>query len=263
MPMGERLAMLWGVARYELRMQTRRRSLWVILGGLGLLTIAIALLTMTSPQAHALSAYDATVGWAIMVNLLLPVGLGILLADRLPRDREHGVDALLDGLPSSPTLRLLGKYLGATLATLLPIAALYATGLVYIVARWGDPGALATAALAFAAINVPGVLFVAAFSLACPLVMPVPVYQVLYTGYWFWGNMWPSGLLRIPSLSHTVLMPMGTVREWHLFRVDLPSDTSFHPQVLAGLASVAVLLACAAAALYAAHRYLAWQEARR
>jgi hypothetical protein len=227
------------------------------------MTVAITLIDLRSPDNRIPSAYDATVGWATITNVLLPIGLGILLADRLPRDRQHGVDALLDGLPASPALRLLGKYLGATLATLLPILALYLVGLVYIVARWGDPGALPTAALAFAAINLPGVLFVAAFSIACPLVMPVPVYQVLYTGYWFWGNFVPNGFFGIPSLSRTVLMPMGTVREWHLFGVDVPPVKGFHAQPLVGLASIAALLACAALALYAAHRYLAWREARR
>ena len=30
--------------------------------------------------------------------------------------------------------------------------------------------------------------FVVAFALACPVVMPPAVFQILFVGYWFWGN---------------------------------------------------------------------------
>lgn len=256
-----RLALLRGIARYEFRMQARRRAVWVILLGIGLLTLLLGLIGLMSRDAKPTSAPMAAVSWATLVNYLLPLGLGILLADRLPRDEQHNVNDLLDGLPPPFSLRLLGKYAGATLATMLPIATIYALGLLVLVARWQDLTALPMAVVAFAAINVPGILFVAAFSIACPLVMPVPVYQVLYTGYWFWGNFVPSGFFGIPTLAGTILTPVGQIREYDLFRAEVPSR--FTPQPWLGVASIAALLLCAAVALYAAWRYLRWREARR
>ncbi len=257
-----RLALLRGIARHEFLMQARRPALWVILLSIGLLTLFSGVVSMRpSPDNTGLTWYSATVAWAALTNVLLPVGLGILLADRLPRDKRHNVTDLIDGLPAPHSLRILGKYVGATAATMLPILGVYALGLVYIVARWQNLAALPVAALAFAAINVPGILFVAAFSIACPLVMPVPVYQVLYTGYWFWGNLLHSGVFGIPSLSGTILTPAGQTRAVHLFRVEVPAGVT--PQLWVGAASIVALLLCASVALYAAWRYLAWRDARR
>lgn len=256
-----RLTLIRGIARYEFRMQARRRSVWVILLGIGLLTLLLGLTNLLSRDAVPASASEAAVRWATLVNILLPVGLGILLADRLPRDEQHNVSDLLDGLPPPLSLRLLGKYVGATAATILPILGIYAVGLVAIVARWQDLAALPVAVLAFATINLPGILFVAAFSVACPLVMPVPVYQVLYTGYWFWGNLLTNGFFGIPTLSRTILTPEGQIRAGDLFGVELSSGST--PQPWLGVASIVALLLCAAVALYAAWRILRWREARR
>ena len=42
--------------------------------------------------------------------------VGIMLADRLPRDRRTRVAELLDTFPGALYARLFGKYLGSTLA---------------------------------------------------------------------------------------------------------------------------------------------------
>ena len=68
-----------------------------------------------------------------------------------------------------------------------------------------------TVFVAFAAVVVPGLAFVGAFSIACPAVMPVPLYQFLFVGYWFWGNALAPDA-GIPTLSETVLTPIGLFR---------------------------------------------------
>ena len=68
-------------------------------------------------------------------------------------------------------------------------------------------GFLAAVPVAFLAITVPAFAFVVAFSLACPLVMPFRVYQILFTGYWFWANFIPPRLF--PTLNGTLLTPSG------------------------------------------------------
>jgi ABC-2 type transport system permease protein len=269
------VATLYGVAAYEFRMQLRRRSVLLVLSGLGVLTLLVARPDLMDckrigvpPNVYtkctAVSIHDAAVSWAIAVNTVLPIALGILLADRLVREEHLNVADLFSSLPISPSMRLLGKYLGALLATMLPIALVFVIGLDYIIATWHDTSAVPLALLAFLTINVPGVLFVAAFSLACPLIMPVPVYQVLYTGYWFWGNLLPTGFgrfLGIPTLSGTILTPMGSIRAGYLFGVG--SRLPVGPNPALGYASIVALLLCAGLALYAAWRYQSWRRARQ
>ena len=50
---------------------------------------------------------------------------GIVLADRLVRDRKLGVAELLDSTPADPGPRLVGKYLGVCAATAVPLELLY------------------------------------------------------------------------------------------------------------------------------------------
>src|SRR4029079_17624448 len=66
---------------------------------------------------------------------------------------------------------------------------------------------VAATLVAFVTITVPAFAFVVAFSIACPLVLPLPVYQVLFTGYWFWANFIPPQLF--PTLNGTLLTPSG------------------------------------------------------
>ena len=66
---------------------------------------------------------------------------------------------------------------------------------------------MAASAVAFVCVNLPPLAFVAAFSIACPAVLPVRVYQVLFTGYWFWGNFLSPKVL--PTISGTVLVASG------------------------------------------------------
>ena len=125
----------------------------------------------------------------IQFNLFLPVVGGILAADRMQRDFRLGVRELQNSTPLSRPAYILGKYFGVLASLLLPVflwvtavaVALAATGY----APWAMLYAMPVACLA---MTVPAFAFVTAFSLACPLIMPLRVYQILFTGYWFWGN---------------------------------------------------------------------------
>jgi hypothetical protein len=67
---------------------------------------------------------------------------GIVLADRLVRDRKLGVAELLDSTPTHPGPRLVAKYLGVCAATAVPVALLYvAVALAFMVWR-AQPAAL-------------------------------------------------------------------------------------------------------------------------
>jgi hypothetical protein len=249
------LSAFGGVVRYEYRMQVRRRSVWIVLLGLGLLTLAIERATVGYTSGH-----DATVLWSLGVNTILPLAFGILLADRLPRDEHLQVNALFAGLPVSQRLRLLGKYVGASLATMTPILLVLVAGLVVILFTWQQLSLVPLTLAAFLTINLPGLLFIAAFSLAVPLFMPVPVYQVLFTGYWFWGNLLKPRVFGIPTLSDTLLTPIGQQRAGYFFGVGTNPFASVNPAL--GVASIAVLACCAAVALSAAWASLHWHYER-
>ena len=122
---------------------------------------------------------------------------------------------------------------------------------------------LPASVLAFLGINLPACAFITAFSLVCPLVIPVRVYQVLFTGYWFWGNLLSPKV--IPTLNGTYLTPNGmfmcTVSLAASLRGGGPEHTAISPQIEAVI-NLAVLGVMIALALFAADRYLALRARR-
>ena len=177
---------LAGATLYEFRMQVRRKAFWVLLI-LGELTMLSGNDTPWKVPERTLLA-EAVGDWTLTAQVILPLIFGLLLAGRLPRDRKTGVDELPDTLPASSGGRLAGKFLGSALATATPIFFFYCIGIVYLLVDRGDWMAVPLGLAAFAAINLPGLLFVGAFSIACTAILWVPLYQFLFTGYWFWGN---------------------------------------------------------------------------
>src|SRR5260370_39557142 len=69
-------------------------------------------------------------------------GAGLVLADRLARDKKLHVDEILDTFPGSLGTRLLGKYMSSTLATLVLILLIYMLCVGYVLARLHDPHSL-------------------------------------------------------------------------------------------------------------------------
>ncbi|QIN84527.1 hypothetical protein GBA63_19165 [Rubrobacter tropicus] len=250
---------LGGAMSYEFRMQLRRKALWITF-----IVFSLALLNLTfSPWtrwSEGLSVPHLVANWSLAVQFFHPIAFGILLADRLPRDRHTRVEELLDTLPASLGSRFLGKYLGTTLATLVPIFLIYAAGVAYIAAGRGDLSAIPLALGAFATINLPGLLFVAAFSVSSTAVLWVPLYQFLFVGYWFWGNLIPTdptGGNMMPTLSRTILTPFGEYMANGFFGTE---QTTVRATALEGMASMSLLLGLGALALYSGYRVLLWQR---
>jgi hypothetical protein len=103
--------------------------------------------------------------------------------------------------------------------------------------------------VAFLAITVPAFAFVVAFSLACPMVMPLSIYQILFTGYWFWANFIPPKLF--PTLNGTLLTPSGTFVQQGFFGGQVSEALKGALQYTSAdaVANLAVLGLCSAAAL--------------
>ncbi|QBD76279.1 hypothetical protein EPA93_09760 [Ktedonosporobacter rubrisoli] len=201
------LNLLLYAGKYEFLMQIRRPLNWAIPLVLWLCVSWNMWHALTAPwQAISLSSLLGS--FLIPQQSTWPVAIGMLIADRLPRDRHYHVQDLFAATPARADIRFLGPYLGSTLAALLPFALCY----------WLNIGILflATHVLkvwlsgleAFASVLLPGILFVNAFSLICPAFIWTPLYRCLLLGYWLWGNML-STTSTIPTLSGTVLTPIG------------------------------------------------------
>ena len=246
------LAAVSRAARYEFRMQIRRKAVWITFA---LFFSLLAFTGMSNPWDFPPAAplVEVVANWSVDMQTLMPIAFGVLLADRLPRDRRTGVGEMLDTLPAASGGRLAGKYLGSVAATLIPLFLVYAVGIAYVVAERGEPRAILMALATFSAINLPGLLFVGAFSVSVPAVMWVPLYQFLFIGYWFWGNLL-SPDFGIPTLSNTWLTPVGDYMASGFFGV-----TGLWTRDVAaweGTVSIGLLLALGALALYIAHRCL-------
>jgi hypothetical protein len=253
---------LFGATKYEFRMQLRRKSIWIAI------TLP-SLLVFTGLRNPWNFQHDTTLSvvvaqWAVVCNAFLPIVFGVLLADRLPRDRRLHLTELLDALPAPSGSRLTGKYLGSTLATATPIFIIYFSGIIYLAIDRHDPLTIPLGLAAFLTVNVPGLLFVAAFSIVVPAILWVPLYQFLFVGYWFWGNLL-SPVYGIPTISTTLLTPLGSFAAAGLFShaeeiMTMGGDTGSAWQAVG---SIALLLCSAALALFIAQRYLTWERARQ
>jgi ABC-2 type transport system permease protein len=249
-----------GVVRYEYRMAIRRWGMWVAYALSVLPFISIG--TDGATSLSSVSVWELAGNIAISLNFWMPVVAGIVIADRLPRDTKTGVRELLRATPLSNRGYVLGKYLGVVSAALTPTLAGTLLLVAIAVFLGGAPVTLLPAALvAFLAINVPAYLFVGAFSLVCPAILPVRVYQVLYTGYWFWGNF--LNPKAIPTLAGSLLTPHGEFVADAFFHTGLTGfgAPNLHTRPEAVL-NVVVLVACGAAVLWALQQYLARQERR-
>lgn len=258
-----------GSLRYEFRMQIRKRSVWIVPA----LTLVLFLLIggsllrdLFDPGERPAEARTAVVSLAVQVHALLAIGFGCLLADRLIRDDRLRVAPILDATPAGPGARLLGKYLAAGAATAAPIAVVYFGLAAGYAVHTGAPEALGWSLAAFGLVFVPGLLFVAAFALAAPLVMPAPLFRVLFVGYWLWGNL--VGPDMMPTLAQTLIHPLGAyplevLLDYHGIDGDqslagpVPGATLNvlrpEPTPVTAWLSIVVLLALAAAALAGGH----------
>lgn len=200
-----------GVFQHEYRLSIRRPGFWVAYILLSLFYL-VALMWPTMDKADDIIA--ASQVWpeaghtVFMYNLFMPLLAGILAADRMQRDFRTGVRELQRSTPLSQAQYLLAKYFGVLASVLTPFVLLTAISGALLVGLGFAPAAyLWPLTLAFFIIAVPAHAFVVAFSLVCPLVLPLRVYQVLFTGYWFWGNMLSPKAF--PTISDTVLNAVG------------------------------------------------------
>lgn len=258
-----KLAVFTGAFTYEFRMQIRRPLLWII-QFLAVLLV-VGLLSRTPGFLDSIIHLQNTpilvsvVTWTNLINYILPIAAGMLIADRLPRDQRTKTQELLTSTPGSLSGRLFGKYLGCTLATWLPICLLYCLGIGVILLETGTLLVLPLALETFAAIGVPCILFVGACSIALPAVIRVPLYQFLFLGYWLWGNLY--GPKSIPTISGTLLTPAGGYMSQGFFGLTL--FHAAHATAFQGVESLLLLLSLSLLIMLVLSRYLCWRQTQQ
>ena len=251
-----------GILACEYRMSIKRWGVWLAFL-LSSIHVVLYFLPPTEMLAQNYSTSDllrsaGQMAW--MLNLFMPVVAGIAISDRLVRDRKLGVSELFSSTPLNQGTYILGKYAGAVLAVLTPMAAIFLAIASLVVVQSGRPDFYLMALQAMLAINLPAYLFISAFSLAVPMVLPLRVYQVLYTGYWYWGNYLNPSFF--PSISDTVLNASGRFPMTAFFWKDyFGMETSLSTgSATTACLNWAALITCGAAALVALYIYLSAQK---
>jgi hypothetical protein len=258
------------VARYELRMQLRRPALWLTtVLVFGFITYRLVDTGKGSPPPGSIGVVDvlrAAAHRSVLINMLFPVAAGLLLADRLGRDRILHTGEVLDCLGLPAAARLWGKLAGAGGALALVCLGYTLAASGYAAAVQDGPGALTAGLLAYLAIGLPAVAFVAAFSLVGGDLLGRALYLALFIGYWFWGNLVDPHV--VPSLSCTLLSPVGGNPSSGLFGgTALYAGTCAQPPVdptaTDAIASELVLLLAITVAMLAGQVLLARRRAIR
>jgi hypothetical protein len=262
------LSVMGGALRYEFLMQFRRPSIWLVLILVSMLGFALWLpllnahpVSSAQPESPQVAPFVTLMYLAQFAGWFLPLGCGLVLADRLTRDKKLRVDEILDTLPGSLGARLLGKYLGSILATLVPAFLIYMIGVGYVLAKFHDPHSLLLGLEAFAAIPLPGIFFAAGFSIALPVFLKVPVYQILFIVYWFWANLM-SPRFNIPSPVGTMLNATGPWAQEAFFHFQW-TFLVLNPTVWQGIESIALLVGLGFLAMFLVWLYLRRERVHR
>jgi len=244
------------IIRKEYEINARRIAVWIMAALVILFYVATEIVPFFDGSAIAIvpdQIWPAAALTVFKLNLFFPLVGGILAADRLSRDYRLGVDELRESTPVKRASFLLAKYLGVVAVWLVPeVLCLVLVGLIPILGGlvgWGYLPAILVSGLA---INLPALLFVTAFSLACPMVMPVRVYQVLFTGYWFWGNFLSPEVF--PTISGTLLNAAGIYALQGFFNGTVGPGITF--TAVQAVLNILILLAMSAGILWVLALYL-------
>lgn len=254
---------LLGVVGYEFKMGLSRRGMWLAYGLVILFYFVAIILTgrfQTKPQMTAPELWAMTALLAFMFNLVLPVVGGISAADRLIRDRSLHVEELLRSTGVSLRDQMIGKYLGTLAAICMPVFAGILAFRIFDLFRGAPLVTLGMTVITFLVINLPAYAFITAFSLVCPMVIPTRVYQVLFTGYWFWGNFLYPGMF--PTLSGTVIQASGRIPAEGWFGTVIDMANSAHFSASQAWLNMVVIMALIVLALLAGGKYLSMERGK-
>ncbi|HEY2765375.1 MAG TPA: hypothetical protein VGJ13_15400 [Pseudonocardiaceae bacterium] len=246
---------LFATVRYEAVMAGRARVLWWALVPLTALAV---LLATTSPNVVGSAEPVARVAnTAILFAMLCTLGVAIGLTDRFVGHRRSGLTDLLDATAAGGTVRLVGALLGAlAVAMAVPVGAFLV--LVVITALSAGSGAvLGAGVVAVVTILLPAGLVLSTFTALLGVLVPPAVARVLTVLAWMWATVLSPALVPIPTITGTVLSPLGhyPAAAWlheSQAAATYGLDGALRPAVTTGSALLALLVALAASAVFLA-----------
>ncbi len=249
----------FGITLHEFKMSIRRKGLWI---AYSIVFFFFSTAIFAPNHSGPSEIFGVNSPWieagetVYMFNMLMPLIGGILSADRMQRDFRLDLRELQRSTPIKTGSYILSKYFGVLLSTLMPmfiwvlIISIYAA-----LSGQTTPSIISSTVVAFLAITVPSFAFVVAFSLALPLVIPIRVYQILFTGYWFWGNYLNDEVF--PTISGTILNSSGRYALQGFFRGTISRTSDAPHTATEAWLNILVLLLCAACVLIVLNYYIA------
>lgn len=258
------MSQFFGVLHHEFNMSLRRPGMWIayfalfIFNGFMFFTPDSSLEGVPFPVDEPWQVAGDILFYSNMFMVILG---GILSADRMQRDFRLGVRELQRSTPLRLPVYILAKYLGAVAGVITPMLVWVLLCAIFFITQGAPLYFIGVMFTAFLAMCVPAYAFVVAFSLLCPLFMPVRVYQILFVGYWFWGNYMNSGFF--PTISNTLLVPSGKYVLYGFFGGFPSSNTMVPSRTITSIDAVlnlCVLFLCVVAVLFTLNIYLRWHE---
>jgi ABC-2 type transport system permease protein len=200
----------------EFRMQSRQRAMWLTMLGVSTIFPLLAWHALDSRFVYE-GTLRSVADWTNFLNLWVPIGYGIVLADRIPRDRRLRMDELLASFPTHPRYRLWGKAVGVALATVVPLLVVALVGALLISVRLHTAEVMKFEVGAICVILLPALLFVTAVCLLLSTFVWPPAIGFICAGLWLFLEAPPTML---PSLANSVLSPTGAYAIAGLYHSD-------------------------------------------
>jgi len=252
-----------GVLRYEYKMSIQRKGLLILALLFSAFYIYLLFDNGSYTEAAVLSNKELLqeAGHTIFfINLFFPVFAGISAADRLVRDYRLGTREILRATGVSNVSYVTGKYLGTVLSLLsIEFVIVFLITAITVLVMGAPAVLIAYTLYALVTISAPALFFITAFSIACPKIMPVRIYQILFTGYWYWGNYLSPNVL--PTLSDTLLNASGRYALQAFFGATISVGDKPVP-VGDAVLNILLLLLCACLALTTLVIYIRQTERR-
>ncbi|MDA0563594.1 hypothetical protein LG943_04505 [Streptomonospora sp. S1-112] len=199
------VAALLAVACYEARMAARGRGVWIGMVPMAALALLVGMGRLDGAESARLNAGAV----AEALTLVVPVGVGVVLADRLRRGTAAGLGDLLDSVPLRGAARIGAVLAGGLAVALLPVLPVTAVLGAAAAVRTGDAAALPWTALAFLVVLLPACAWITALAGVLALVLPAPLARAFVVPAWFWAVAWNPRLLWAPTPVGTLLVPSG------------------------------------------------------
>ncbi|MFF3224758.1 hypothetical protein ACFYV7_18355 [Nocardia suismassiliense] len=240
-------SVLGATIRYEALLVLRHRVVWLSLIPLCALIMLLGGFPRGRDRADEIAAIGDT---ALLVNFLGSAGVAVVLADRLAAQHRPGLRELFAATPADGRTRSVGLVLGPWLVASVPGALILLVMGLWSAISSGGPAPLAAAVIGLVTIVAPGSLLLTMLANVASLLLPSVVVRVLVVPCWYWATLL-TPLVPIPTVTGTVLSPLGGYQAAQWLNVALPQQGGgwLHPAAGAGYAALALALTLVTTAL--------------